>query len=400
MDNPTQPDAITAPSQATEAPRVAVVGAGMGGLSCAHELQRRGFEPVVFEASDRVGGRCSSLLTRVGWFDDGAQVINGKTLLANYAHHGPGQLPASHVWTMPRAPVDVPSWRKVKLRDEDDAGEDRELESLGTVGVPSMRALAEAIAKPLNVRLNTPIQQAHWRHTHWVLQSESGEIDEDFQALVLAVPAPQALPLASSSPALSQALRGVRYRSRWVLLLGTERPIHLPSYRIYGSGPIERMAAMHSKPGRAATVPQRWFIEASERWSQEHADDDAETVADLLLANFAAHARQAVVPHFLRAHNWTLAFADGPAPQVDTPRYLWDGQVRLGVCGDSVTFSSVDEVHRSGAQLAMRLADGLTNPQPRGAKPLQPETAARTFADVKARLEAGSRTRTHLIGAA
>ncbi|MCB0863263.1 MAG: FAD-dependent oxidoreductase [Solirubrobacterales bacterium] len=37
--------------------RVAVVGAGAAGLSCAGELARQGLEPVLLEASDRVGGR-------------------------------------------------------------------------------------------------------------------------------------------------------------------------------------------------------------------------------------------------------------------------------------------------------------------------------------------------------
>ena len=36
--------------------RVAVVGAGISGLVCAHELQRRGAQVTVFEGSDRVGG--------------------------------------------------------------------------------------------------------------------------------------------------------------------------------------------------------------------------------------------------------------------------------------------------------------------------------------------------------
>ena len=400
MNYPTQTLATTTPVRASGAPRVAVVGAGIGGLSCARELALRGFEPVVFEASDRVGGRCSSLLTRVGWFDDGAQVINGNTLLSTYAAQEPGRLAASHVWTMPSAPVDAPSWRKAKPQDEDDPGDERELEWLGTVGVPSMRGLAEAIAKPLSVRLNTPIRQAYRHHAHWVLQGDSGDVDDTFQALVLAIPAPQALPLASGSRAVSKALSGVRYRNRWVLLLGSERAIHLPSYRVYGSGPIERIAAMHSKPGRASTVPHRWFIEASERWSQEHADDDAETVADLLLANFAAHARQPVVPHFLLAHNWPLAFADAPAPQADAPSFLWDESVRLGVCGDSVTPSRVDEVHRSGTRLATRLAESLTNPQPLGARAVQPEPASRTYAEVKAGLKAAPRARAQWMKAA
>jgi monoamine oxidase len=37
--------------------RVAVIGAGAAGLACAGELERRGFEPVVLEASERIGGR-------------------------------------------------------------------------------------------------------------------------------------------------------------------------------------------------------------------------------------------------------------------------------------------------------------------------------------------------------
>ena len=40
---------------------VAIVGAGLAGLSCATELQRLGITAKVFEASQRVGGRCSSL---------------------------------------------------------------------------------------------------------------------------------------------------------------------------------------------------------------------------------------------------------------------------------------------------------------------------------------------------
>jgi len=39
-------------------PRVIVIGAGLSGLCCARELLHLGFEVVVVEANDRVGGRC------------------------------------------------------------------------------------------------------------------------------------------------------------------------------------------------------------------------------------------------------------------------------------------------------------------------------------------------------
>jgi predicted NAD/FAD-dependent oxidoreductase len=370
------------------APRVAVVGAGIGGLSCARELALRGYDPVVFEASDRVGGRCSSRATRVGWFDDGAQAINGTTRLAAYTAPQPGQLVASHAWTMATRPVDVERPGKAAGCDGDDAGDEPCLELIGTVGVPSMRAMADAMAKPLDVRLDSPIHHAHRSGTNWVLQGASSHIDEDFQALVLAVPAPLALPLADESALLSTALRGVRYRNRWVLLLGSEREIHLPNHRAFHSGPIERIAAMHSKPGRLSAVPQRWFIEAGERWSLEHADDDAEAVADALLANFQAHAGRPVAPHFLRAHNWQHAYVDAPAPQAEGLRYLWDERLLLGVCGDSVVPSRVDQVHRSGALLAARLADGLVARRWRNAPAVPPAVAGR--ADVTTLIHARS----------
>ncbi len=42
-------------------PRVVVVGAGLAGLACAHELRMRGCDVVVIEARSRIGGRVHSL---------------------------------------------------------------------------------------------------------------------------------------------------------------------------------------------------------------------------------------------------------------------------------------------------------------------------------------------------
>lgn len=40
---------------------VAVVGAGLAGLTAAYRLQQRGFDVSVFEARDRVGGRVGTV---------------------------------------------------------------------------------------------------------------------------------------------------------------------------------------------------------------------------------------------------------------------------------------------------------------------------------------------------
>ncbi|NDG38894.1 MAG: FAD-dependent oxidoreductase [Betaproteobacteria bacterium] len=341
-------------------PRVAVVGGGIGGLACARELRLRGCDPVVFEAEDRLGGRCSSRSTRVGLFDDGAQCISGASRLAIHVAQPPGELAALHPWTVAATPTEEERNSKAWKQDEDEADVTRTLKLTGSVGVPSMAALADALARPLHIRLNTPIVQARRRAASWALSSAVGEIEEDFQALVLAMPAPLAVPLARESSELTAALRAVRYRSRWVLLLGTERPVPLPGYREFQGSPIERVAAMHSKPGRLAIGPQRWFVEAGGRWSSQHEDVDAETVADLLLENFRAHAGRPVTPNYLRAQQWRHAFVETPAAPPRRSECLWDDSVRLGVCGDSVVASQVDRVHSSGVAMARVVAEGLS----------------------------------------
>ena len=45
-------------ANATTAPRIVVVGAGLAGLTCAYRLKQAGYGCQVYEASDRAGGRC------------------------------------------------------------------------------------------------------------------------------------------------------------------------------------------------------------------------------------------------------------------------------------------------------------------------------------------------------
>ncbi len=53
---------------------IAVVGAGLAGLTAAHRLRQAGFAPVVFEGNTRLGGRC---FTARGAFRDGQIVEHG-----------------------------------------------------------------------------------------------------------------------------------------------------------------------------------------------------------------------------------------------------------------------------------------------------------------------------------
>lgn len=70
--------AVAAPSWLRTPPEVAVVGAGLAGLTCAYRLKQAGITARVFDANTRAGGRCWSLR---GAFDEGQIVERGGELI-------------------------------------------------------------------------------------------------------------------------------------------------------------------------------------------------------------------------------------------------------------------------------------------------------------------------------
>lgn len=66
------------PALGAAAPSVAVVGAGLAGLTCAYRLRRAGVNATVYEAASRIGGRC---WTGLGAFADGQIYEHGGELI-------------------------------------------------------------------------------------------------------------------------------------------------------------------------------------------------------------------------------------------------------------------------------------------------------------------------------
>jgi monoamine oxidase len=65
-------------ARAADAPRIVIVGAGLAGLSCAYRLKQAGYVAQVYEACDRIGGRCWTDRTS---FDNGQIVEHGGELI-------------------------------------------------------------------------------------------------------------------------------------------------------------------------------------------------------------------------------------------------------------------------------------------------------------------------------
>jgi monoamine oxidase len=69
---------LTPTARGAASPRIVVVGAGLAGLTCAYRLKRAGYVAQVYEASDRVGGRCWTIRDA---FADGQIAEHGGELI-------------------------------------------------------------------------------------------------------------------------------------------------------------------------------------------------------------------------------------------------------------------------------------------------------------------------------
>ena len=332
--------------------RVAIVGAGLSALACARALLEAGVAPRLFEKSRRVAGRMSTRRGE-GWqCDHGAQYFTardpafraevGRWLDAGVAQRWQPRLRAFG----PGAAVRVP---------------DESLERF--VGVPGMTAPARRLAEGLPVEVSCTVDALVREAGSWRLRcAERGWIDEGFEAVLLAVPAPQAAALLAAAagqgveaPAvagLAAVARSARMRACWALMLRYPARLELDFDAAFvNEGPLRWVARDAGKPGR--TGPETWLLHAEAQWSEAHVDEPSERVAPLLVDAFGRLGGAA--PAAWTAHRWR--FADTAQPL--TAGCAWNREAGLGLCGDWLAGGKVEGAWTSGRALAGAVLDTL-----------------------------------------
>ncbi len=101
-----------------------------------------------------------------------------------------------------------------------------------------------------------------------------------------------------------------------------------------------------SKPGRSG--PEAWVMQAAPSWSQEHLEDDAESVSVALPALLGVALSVTLPdPVSVSAHRWRYARSGSAGCG-----HLWEPADRLDVCGDWLLGAQVEDAWRSGAGFA------------------------------------------------
>jgi len=322
-------------------PKIAVVGAGVSGLTCARELTRSGFAVNVFEKARGGGGRSATRRAGAFHFDHGAQYFTVRD-----------QRFASEVEDWICSGV-VQPWvgRIVELGEGGSLVDKRE--PTRYVGVPGMTAVARGLTADVGVRWQARVRKIERLEARWRLILEGGEVHDGYTAVVVSAPAPQSADLLlGPAPHLSAACGPVEMLPCWSVMAAFEEPI--------GAGfdgafikdrDLAWVACDSSKPGRSA-IPECWVLQAGPEWSRRNLERNASEVAGELLASFFALGGWPYQqPLHLDAHRWRFA----RSAELRRTGVLLDADARVAVCGDWLYGDRIEGAYCSGLQAA----DGL-----------------------------------------
>lgn len=325
-----------------KSPRIAVIGAGISGLSCSTNLRDGAFELSVYDKSRGPAGRMS---TRRG---DGWQCDHGAQY---FTARDPGFRAEVARWQAAGVAGVWPA-RLAVFNDVDGQRSDTRLERF--VGVPRMTAPARFLADTLPLTAQTTITRLERTPAGWQMTSaEHGQLPGHFDAVLLAVPAPQAVPLLQPvAPDLAAIAAGAVMRGSWALMLRYDAPVALSFDAAFvNCGPLRWIARDNSKPGRG--TQETWLLHASAEWSEAHLEETPETVAAALLEAFGQLGGSA--PQAWSAHRWRYADTE---PALDKG-CVWDADKRIGLCGDWLNGGKVEGAWLSGRALARQVAQSF-----------------------------------------
>ncbi len=316
---------------------IAVIGAGISGLTAARQLA--GAAPVtVFEKARGVGGRTSTRRAAPWAFDHGAQYVTVRD--ADFAARVAAWEAAGLLVRWPERIVDLEAGRTAP----------RASEHARYVPVPGMNALCKHLAEGLDVRAGTRIQRVERENDAWRLVDTGGTEHGPFETVLVSAPPRQAADLLAPAPALQQAAASIRMAPCWAVMLAFDEPLGLAfdAAKVRRS-PLAWIARNSTKPDRPPGGGEAWLLHASAAWSDAHVDDEGADVIAALLAAFAEATRARVpTPVHSAAHRWLYAQTGEP---LGAP-CLWDGERRLGVCGDWLLGDRVEAAWLSGRALA------------------------------------------------
>ena len=336
---------------------VAVIGAGVAGLTCAQQLKLAGYSVALLEKSRGVGGRLAKRRL--------SEASAGPT----HADHGvcylkPKDATFAKLVQQLCDRQEMVVWTE-QIHELGGAGEvlPPKSRSLRYASPQGINSLAKALAKDLTIHYQQRAVVLRSQGDGWEIETEQG-LTVQAKALVIAVPTPQAIalvePLSDLDDETLAQLKCVQFSRSLaaIAVYGAEhqaRAAQLPwqGVNCYGHDHLAWVGLESSKQ----LNPQQPVVVVHSNMALGEAQfeaNDLPAVGQSLLAMAAAATGEAWLaePEILQVHRWGYAFPQTPlsVPYVEAKTGL-----PLWLAGDWCVGDRVESAFLSGLALASRI---------------------------------------------
>ena len=325
------------PGDRSEPPRIAIIGAGVTGISCAEALRKAGLDATLYEKSRSQGGRLATRRNQAGdQFDHGAQYITSRT-------------PQFGLWLDTLRVAGSAAVWEPRLGDAAKTTHHPWL-----VGSPGMNALMQPLAGALDIRLQSTISAVTRDGSGWQLVTAETALPASFDMVISTLPCPQAHALLDAEPALQAQLAPVTIAPCWALMISLDAALGVDfDARRFETGAIGWMARQASRPG-AHGASNTWVVHASASWSADHLELSAEEVTAALLRELVSVTGHTLAHvSFAQAHRWRFGMTTHALGQP----FLANADGTLFVAGDWCLGARVECAYESGVAVAQAVAE-------------------------------------------
>lgn len=321
-------------------PSVAIIGAGLAGLTCGSALRGLVSDIKIFEKSVFLGGRVSRFLAGDNEFNHGAQFFTvNNPLFWNIVS----------AWQTEGV---VRSWDGWVVELQQGQIINSDLATQRFIGVPRMQMIAENMAQRCNLATSTNISELEPQSEGgWRLFNERGDYQGVYDIVIIATAAHQVSELCRSVPEICNLAEDVDMTVCWSGMMAFERRLNIPYDAAFVlDSPlswISRYQSTQSEDGADC-----WVLHASPEWSQQYAASFRGRVMHALLDAFwEATDLEPKKPASASVHCWKHA---APINPISEDSLFVESQA-IGACGDWCTAPRIEGAVLSGFSMADRV---------------------------------------------
>lgn len=318
--------------------RVAVIGAGLAGLSCARVLRQAGCFVDIFERDRIIGGRVATARVGLVSFDHGAQYLTARTTsFRDYMSELEG-LGYVARWA-PRT----------------SNGHGGQL-SPWYVGTPGMSMIVRPLAESVRIHTNRAAHTLETVDKGVRIWFDDQTTEGPYSAVAVAVPAPAARLLLGRMESLAKMITKARMSPCWALMARFD-DVTLPDQDVFSdmSEVIRWIARNNTKPNRSARG-ESIVVHASPSWSREVEDAEPDDIAEELWGEVChTLGLPPVRPKSMSAHLWKHGLVDQSLGET----CVFSSEWRVGLAGDWCLGRLGEHAFESGNRLGRHIVDAI-----------------------------------------